>query len=97
MKLVVWIWRRVALFLGTNTKSPEKPVIFSETGFMNVSIEIGPGFWFDNFLDFLDRPSRHCFRPFAHTGTDSDICLSVETLSLVQKALQLRFNLALPQ
>jgi hypothetical protein len=44
MKLVVWSWRRVALFLGTNTKSPEKPVIFSETGFMNVSIEIGRGF-----------------------------------------------------
>src|SRR4028118_2212139 len=71
--------------------------IFSETRFLNVSIEIGRGFWFDNFFDFLDRPTRHFFRFFASTNANSDICLSVETLSLVQKALQLRFELPLPQ
>src|SRR4028118_791342 len=71
--------------------------IFSETRFLNVSIEIRRGFWFNNFFDFLDRPSRHFFRLFAFTNANSDICLSVETLSLVQKALQLRLEIALPQ
>src|SRR4028118_666966 len=96
MKLVVWSLRMVALFFGTGIKSPQKPVILSQTRFLSVLIEIGRGFWFDNFFDFLDRPTRHFFRFFAFTNANSDICLSVETLSFVQKALQLRFEIALP-